>query len=810
MSDNLRLDNRSTVCVAFVAAVLAAAARPCVAGESVRQQSAGLEIDGVTLTFRDGEVDGRLADGTTWGIRHASLLLAEAGERAVTDPCEYDGALYYGTGCYVLCVDPKRGRVLKRYVFPDRVASLRRRPYGIDVTYGRSRGRYEYEDTFPITPGGDQPRLFLCSDHNSVLVPYRDAMTELRRAQETGDRAPLVDAGARDPTNPFLAVALASVFREAGERGAAEQAVRSALEAKGNTRILLLRAAASLEGLGMTDLADRAFDVGYRAFLDAGGEPELFASTIGLIHFCDSPRSVVLPHVEAGRLDDAGRVMERYWKIAPRATGASLAWRGMADLFAEAGRDDEARKWRERSRYAEGALMAGGPMGGYFNYAAQGINFTWACAAALILTFTVLVLRLFAAWRRRDKREDGGPMGVLRAIRKQVTSREVVGLVLLAGVAYAGLWFDWVGKAATRLTWTLDLSTLCGSWGSRQSLMDWSHRVDGAEGRELYALSMFQAGRVDEAAAILADSCGTAEACNNYGVALVAQGRPSQAKAVFERALAQDPDLAEAAHNLGRPATGVRVERARTYGIDRPLLAMPRSDTVARALVGRYEGRLALLTFPHILTSDDGIAIKVSRIAQVILQIGFLVLVSSLLMMKTETEAETRGASWLMGVAVPGAGRPLAPLGGILLAFYLYASTVLACDAWWGGSGIVSPLEARSIPNVKIAYGVAAALSGTWRGTLIAVSKWTVWVVVIANATALIGLRLAGRDDTLEDKASARWAAVRGVAICCVGGFVATSFAGAGFALLGLSIVAVGAGSVIARVRELRGGASAG
>src|SRR4029077_9820325 len=41
------------------------------------------------------------------------------------------------------------------------------------------------------------------------------------------------------------------------------------------------------------------------------------------------------------------------------------------------------------------------------------------------------------------------------------------------------------------------------------------------------------------------------DACNNIGTALLAEGRPEEARAAFEQALAHRPDFPEAFYNLG-------------------------------------------------------------------------------------------------------------------------------------------------------------------------------------------------------------------------------------------------------------------
>ena len=42
-----------------------------------------------------------------------------------------------------------------------------------------------------------------------------------------------------------------------------------------------------------------------------------------------------------------------------------------------------------------------------------------------------------------------------------------------------------------------------------------------------------------------------ADACNNLGTALLAEGRPDEARVAFEQALAHRPDFPEALYNLG-------------------------------------------------------------------------------------------------------------------------------------------------------------------------------------------------------------------------------------------------------------------
>ncbi|MHC4202912.1 MAG: hypothetical protein ACYSU0_23230, partial [Planctomycetota bacterium] len=370
---------------------------------------------------------------------------------------------------------------------------------------------------------------------------------------------------------------------------------------------------------------------------------------------------------EAGDVDCMARLTERVWRLAPGCPGATSAFAGLAEHLQKNGRASEASIWFARAR--EAARLEG-PVG-----VRQAFDAGVACFAALGLLLLVVFAKAFSR-QRKDLAPLGGWLRSWRWPKERfckmafsyATRKELFGLLLMAAAGF-GFSYLAVRSESTRLG-GLPEEVASGAW-SHPRVLDLFDKLESESGKLLYGIARQQEGDGSAAAETYkrlargddADIAAIAE--NNLGVI---QSRPEH----FKRALELKPAMTEASYNLGEPVDSVRVSRARRYTPGRKLIALPTGPILAAALAespvkmrdaGPAEGALGVHGWVLVW-----LALVVTAL------VGPLTL--PFMAIRKEAESPQRRRLAGLGYVVPGTSGRLAPIGGFILAGWIYCLIV--------------------------------------------------------------------------------------------------------------------------------------
>jgi len=666
--------------------------------------------------------------------------------------------VYYVFGISVYEVDAATGVVRRRMPMPERPSSLDLDGDAVRVTIEGQNGGAPWKTAYRVGPALPAAPPFFLSGSSPLYSRATRREAELlanldRKDASPTERVERLEAAAellgrraeRDVTNPWLHYWRGRCLAELGRADEATAAYHAALA---------LDTAYDNELLGMALLLDevsealgqQAFERGMRFLLERGFEPETNLSLLNVVVSYGQPERPLDPVQDLPRLNRQG---ERMLDLAPNAEGVAFLYQGLAEANRAAGQAEESAKWEARAREALPFRSWGGRVAAFTGAA---FNLFLACALAGLLC---LFVRGLYRWGQRR-----GARGLARWNPFSAWGRgEIVGLLIVIGV------FLWAsahlvrGTAAVVHVAGLPLGTVAGNPGHPagvEYLAGWQ----GTPGGDfVYALALQKAGELERSAALY-ERLGTARATNNLGVIRWTQGRQDDARRLFERALASEPALAEAAFNLGRPADSARVARARQYGLAPPLSALPTLDMWDEAFVGKSPGLgdigrlLSMFTLVQTLADAGGPAVARAGLVDAgglfSAALILLVVLAVVGLFVRAPEPSLGGGNrvsivgWALGFLIPGTSRRLGVLGPPLAAL-----GVLSWLVWYSlrtSSGIATNIiDAIALPNVTRTYGLSAMV---WppHDALLARLAPVWWALLLLNVVVLVTLELRRPD----------------------------------------------------------------
>jgi tetratricopeptide (TPR) repeat protein len=717
------------------------------------QEPLRLEADGGTVRAM-GE------DGPAWENIHDRAGRFRDPQRPgrLSGPIEAGGAVWYALGVSLFEVEPASGFVRRRVLLPAPAGALRAEGEEVVVVVSSEQPRMEWKQTYRLRAGAGEVPFFLAGSLQSARMARLDAQmvldgllvragvavppgsqdewrrqSELRPAVEAA-AAELARLQERDPTNPWYSYYRGIYLDELGEDALAELALQEAVNVAPQYRFELLGMVQGLDERRPA-LADEAFARALGFLRAHGYEPELMHALIGLMVHYGPPAE---PRPGTDEQQRMQRLGARLWELAPLAEGAAYFYQGLAEAERRAGRSEQAERWAARAQAAAPYAVLG-PSAGLGEEAGLALNVYLGCLLATVLLFAVKLVRDAGVLRRaRETR-------IRRWLIFPAWSRgELAGFVLLQPVLLGALYVLARGVAAVGLVAALPLAALNGSLGHPDAV-EYLERLRGSEeGDFVHALALQQAGDL-EAAEARYRRLALPRAKVNLGVLHERRGEMSAARALYEQALAAEPDLAEAAANLGQPARSARVERARRQGVSGPLLALPTPELWNEALKSSVlSGGLTELSFAGGEAVDlagemGGLFGRPQWLDLVMtfvpLAAGLLALLCLLLPRVgagSEARPERFTMEWGPSLIVPGTARALGVAGPLLLA--LWCSSLMAAEALRLSDGAATNiLAAIATPNVSRMYGLSGVVISPLEALVRqAAGLW--WALWLANA----------------------------------------------------------------------------
>ncbi|MFB9993428.1 hypothetical protein ACFFLM_15790 [Deinococcus oregonensis] len=653
-------------------------------------------LEGRTLRYEDGP---RLL----WQRTYA------AGLGDLTGPLNVGNLTYLGVGpeVYVLNAD---STVQARIDLPGLVTSL-------DSSSGTVRVTTQgdgYTERFTL---GD-PAQGAPVQERVVPPPNPEITGWLARAADAVPQAQLAQAGAQDPTNPFIALRQAKLAGTQGDTFSALSAVRRALSAEMPFPAWVLLAA-RLDSAGFPAAANLALDRARRDAAERGFDPEISVSRDALNAY-GNPSGYVGTLLAQNRLTRVGAWLAYLRDVHPRFEGGPALYLRYANLLEAQGRGGEAEEWRQFTRTLRaGTLYNLGPDGtGQVRDAAQLV--TVALLLALAASLAALTAR---AWRVQG--EDTRPLGGrFRSLLRRPLSRarrttlayasfgERLAIVTLALglVAAVGGW-QWTNHTGQGLrAAALTSGTYGGGWVTAR-LSDLNLR-SSADAALLAGLSAQLDGddSVARAQYTRAQTIGAGQdACvlNNLGVIAAQRGDVPQSRESYRAALAIRPDLAAAAFNLGlNPGTpGTAFQQQ--YRPGQPRLCYPDQRSLARAVSGDLSVTLRRdLAQPLALLNDaPGQSARLG--AALLGALALLVAIAfTLLIPRAATDARLRRPAVyrVLALLLPGAALLEGAWGGVLLL--AWGATLAALAPLTGLIGYAQLLNPAQITTRNLLLAV--------------------------------------------------------------------------------------------------------
>jgi hypothetical protein len=277
------------------------------------------------------------------------------------------GRVWLGHGPRLRLIDPQRGVVTGRWLFPGEITALAAGGAGIEVEVEERgfgpretsvRHRFPFDPARPSAPYWPTPPLFWGSP--SFCEPQFFAgitssgtcprtLPPLPRERIEQALPALEEMARRDPLSPWFALAIGQLLRMKDDPRAAgwlNRAVHTPADF-----LDLLAMAETLERFGEEDAAAAAFDAGLRDFQARGHDPRLLLSA--------DARTLLFgshwPSLAAAGMTRAH--LERVYRLAPAAEGASAAWEAYARSAERGGQAAGAALWRERAAQAKASSL---------------------------------------------------------------------------------------------------------------------------------------------------------------------------------------------------------------------------------------------------------------------------------------------------------------------------------------------------------------------------------------------------------------------------------------------------------------------
>lgn len=576
----------------------------------------------------------------------------------------------------------------------------------------------------------------------------------------------------RDPTNPWYRFERAQALSYLGQPERAKPLYESLAQWSGQGKDELMAMVIALDEID-ADLAQRVFELSLRDMMQRGYNPELGVSLISLVVIYGRwPQQV---SVEALIEDSAlyatlTRHADRLAMYSPRGEAIYYFWQAMAD--AATARKEPARA----KRYAALADKS-------FDYRILGfadkivgdvgnqLNLFLGTLWAILLLVVLKLLRTFSA--RYDR--TASPLLRFNPLTRW-SYMEVVGLLCLvpllmftgqrvaqgvkivglaAGAPYELFSGDLGHPAAAAYINEVDATVQAPGYTSRAWLLaDYNIYF-------VQAFSAQQAGDL-ERAATLYEKIGRPWSINNLGVIRAAQGRPDEAKALWEKALNLDPNLLEAAHNLGQTLepTSVKAERLSRYAQGLKVNVAPNSSHwasiwLARALMSgvaaasSFEGMGALQQLFAVAGDEPGMATmtlpNALSIALIFALLGFGLLALATPRRDHKPSAPKLGwPAWALSLLLPGASKQYGVFGPIVTVIFI---TAAICAETMGSSGgqFTSVLDAIAVPSYGRIFGVIS--SGATPDTPFHLLGKALWLIFGAHIVFIALMEWRSPDD---------------------------------------------------------------
>jgi tetratricopeptide (TPR) repeat protein len=627
---------------------------------------------------------------------------------------------YFAHGFWLRLIDTRKGVVVGRWRFPGQI--VRVVPDGrvakveieLDVAEGAIRQTLAFDPEALAIPNLPPGPLFC------YLLPLFEAYGPNRALPQTGpmagpldgmpaERARLLipkmeEAIRRDPLSPWFRMVLGKLLLDAGAPRARQLFQEAASDPTTDyTELLLI--SANLEQWGQRETATAAFERGYADFWRRGNDPRLFTALIGRLSTYSA---------RGGRLSPASRsvYIERIYRLTPGAEGAAYAWQLYADWLRRTGQAEQARLWQARADEMRRSSLY--PLQSFENRMDQTLYLVLASLLACFGYMLVLWLR-YRPQMRLDaaaRKLSGAPAPrypVAYATRRERLA--LLGIVLVGWLA-AGVG-AWYVQGTIRLGASVIYSGL-GQFSSPAAIADLQSFPATPDRDLLLAIGYQQAGETDKAERLYRSLPQFPQAWNNLGVLLKQAGKEAEAQQAFQRALAADPTLAEAALNLGQPARSYWTEQHQKYLAGQPMLAPPTRQQVTAAYLGGSPARVAWYALSGAFSGffdrrlDDWVAPQWVAVrvripaAAVIAAMLFCAAVLLLLPGREVTEPPSR-RQYLWEIAFPGSSPAWRWFGAVVLVvwFYLLLQTVLSFLA----PNPLSFLQA-AMPNLAKAYAL--------------------------------------------------------------------------------------------------------
>jgi tetratricopeptide (TPR) repeat protein len=632
---------------------------------------------------------------------------------------------YFAHGLWLRLIDTRKGVVVGRWRFPSQI--LRVVPEGLrakveielDRTESGIRQTLNFDPDAPSIP--DFPQSFLFC----YLLPRSEAYgpnyllagvlggglgggfdPAKIPAERVRQLIPVMEeAIRRDPLSPWFRVLLGRLLQDAGDPRAA-QVFQGALSVPTTDYTELLPISGHLEGYGQRETATAAFERGYADFLSRGNDPRLFTFLIGRL---------VTYAARWDQMSPAARsvYIERIYRLMPGGEGAPYAWQHYADWLRRAGQAEQARLWQARADEMRRSSLY--PLDSFAKRMDQTL---YLVLASLLACFGYMLvqwlryrpqMRLDAAARKLS----GAPAPrypVAYATRRERLA--LLGIVLVGWLA-AGVG-GWYVQGAIRLG-ASPISDGLGRLSSPATIAHFQSFPATPQRDLLLAIGHQQAGQIDKAERLYRSLPQFPQSWNNLGVLLKEAGKEVEARQAFERALAADPGLAEAALNLGQPARSYWTEQHQKYLAGRPMLAPPTRQQMSSAYLGGSPPRVAWYALSGAFSGfsdkrvreafggSESAALKVLIPALWVIT-GMLFSTAVLLLLPGCEVSEPPGRrQYLWEVAFPGTSPAWRWLGAVVqvLWFYLLLQTVLSLFAF----NPLSLLQAW-MPNLCQAYAL--------------------------------------------------------------------------------------------------------
>ncbi len=640
---------------------------------------------------------------------------------------------WYCYGGWLRLIDTQKGVVIGRWHFPGVIVALA--PQGeklqvevadsIDYPQKEVRRKFDFDPAAPHVPSW--PTNFL----PVYRVPLFEAQTLWAglalgarglppiSAQDAKKVLPEIeDAVHRDPFTPWFGVALAVTLKTLDDPRASK-AFQDAINSRGADFVDLLQISAYLDGLGEQDLSRAAYNRGYRDFWQRGNDPRLTVTILwSFALYMQRSADWGNPSTPHGQ-----ELVERAYSLMPHGEAASIAWQIYADYWKAQSKPAEAKLWQARAEDARENSAFGlfeGKLGDRVDPLILLAIASWLAA----ILYAVASYARYRSQHRLDLAAGKRSRGFARLaafLNAQYWPRRerfaFFTIVFLAWVS-SGLISEYVGSILQRAA--LPISSAGGSFAGPVTIDHFENHLLPSPARDLLsAVAYQQDGRLEKAEQLYRHLPHFAESWNNLGVILKNQGKDQEAQADFERALALNPKLAEAALNLGRPAADFWTEQHQKFLPGQPMIAPPRGPQFEAAMLGAsgmavylkalngpfgsrsvfgFLGDLFGWNAADLLPGPTGPA--VIGLALLLFAIALLFLLPS-----REVSLPPERHIWLWESVLPGTSPSWRWAAGFVLACWLFLLIQLLLTLKAGTPHVIMAI---AMPNLRYAYGVPA------------------------------------------------------------------------------------------------------